>query len=94
MALLGSELKDQQAMLINRLSKDVIVVPDRDKAGEKLVEDAIQQGWSVALPDWADGINDIGEAVAEYGRLYTLHNIAVTAESSPLKIRLRAKKWF
>ena len=40
-ALLGSEVKDQQAMLINRLNKDVIVVPDRDEAGSKLIEEAI-----------------------------------------------------
>jgi len=50
-ALLGSEIKDQQAMLINQLSKDVIVVPDRDKAGSKLVEQAIELGWQVSLPD-------------------------------------------
>ena len=93
-ALLGSELKDQQALLINRLSKDVIVVPDRDKAGKKLVEDAISQKWNVAMPDWSSDVNDIGDAVAKYGRLYTLHSIAISAESSPLKIRLRAKKWF
>lgn len=93
-ALLGSELKDQQAMLINRLSKDVIVVPDRDTAGKKLVEDAIAQEWGVAMPNWADDVNDIGDAVDKYGRLYTLHSIAVSAETSPLKIRLRAKKWF
>ena len=93
-ALLGSEIKDQQALLINRLSKDVIVVPDRDDAGSKLVEQAIELGWHVSMPNWNDNINDIGDAVAMYGRLYTLHSIAVNSESSPLKIRLRAKKWF
>ena len=93
-ALLGSEIKDQQALLINRLSKDVIVVPDRDDAGSKLVEQAIELGWHVSMPDWNDSINDIGDAVGMYGRLYTLHSIAVNSESSPLKIRLRAKKWF
>ena len=93
-ALLGSEIKDQQALLINRLSKDVIVVPDRDDAGSKLVEQAIELGWHVSMPDWNDNINDIGDAVDMYGRLYTLHSIAVSSESSPLKIRLRAKKWF
>ena len=51
-ALLGSEVKDQQAMLINRLNKDVIVVPDRDEAGSKLIEEAIDLGWGVSMPDW------------------------------------------
>jgi hypothetical protein len=93
-ALGGSEISDQQAMLLNRLQKEIIVVPDRDKAGSKLVERAIELGYSVSMPPWADDINDIGDAVARYGRLYTLHSIAVHATDSPLKIRLAAKKWF
>jgi hypothetical protein len=93
-ALTGSEIGDQQALLINRLGKDIYVVPDRDKAGSKLIEAAIERGWGVSLPDWASDVNDIGDAVARYGRLYTLYSIASAAETSPLKIRLRAKKWF
>ncbi len=93
-ALGGSEINDQQAMLLNRLAKDIIVVPDRDSAGSKLVERAIELGWSVSLPEWSQEVNDIGDAVSKYGRLYTLYSIANAAESSPLKIRLRAKKWF
>ncbi len=93
-ALGGSEINDAQALLINRLNKDVIVVPDRDKAGSKLVEQAIELGWQVSLPNWDMDINDIGDAVQRYGRLYTLYSIANAAESSTLKIRLRAKKWF
>ncbi len=93
-ALLGSEIKDQQAMLINRLNKDVIVVPDRDEAGAKLIEEAIDLGWGVSMPDWGDDINDIGEAVNKHGRLYALHKIVSASETSPLKIRLKEKKWF
>jgi hypothetical protein len=93
-ALGGSEISDQQAMLLNRLQKQIIIVPDRDKAGSKLVERAIELGYSVSMPDWASDVNDIGDAVSKYGRLYTLHSIATSANDSALKIRLRAKKWF
>ena len=93
-ALTGSDINDAQALLLNRLGKDIYVVPDRDRAGAKLVEQAIDRGWHVSMPDWDIGINDIGDAVVKYGRLYTLYSIANSAESSPLKIRLRAKKWF
>ena len=93
-AILGSEISEQQSMLLNRLGKDIIVVPDRDKAGSKLVERAIELGYQVSMPDWSQDICDIGDAVSKYGRLYTLHSIAVAAEDSALKIRLRAKKWF
>ena len=93
-ALGGSEINDAQALLLNRLNKDVIVVPDRDKAGSKLVGQALELGWHVSLPDWDLDINDVGDAVQRYGRLYTLYSIANAAESGTLKIRLKAKKWF
>ena len=93
-AIGGSEISDQQALLLNKLNKDIIVVPDRDKAGSKLVERAIELGYSVSMPDWGDDINDIGDCVDKHGRLYTLYSIVSNAEESPLKIRLRAKKWF
>ena len=93
-ALGGSEISDQQALLLNRLAKDIYVVPDRDWNGKKLAEDAIDRGWGVSLPEWSVDVKDVGDAVAKYGRLYTLYSIASAAETSPLKIRLRAKKWF
>lgn len=93
-ALGGSEISEQQAMLLNRLQRQIIVCPDRDKAGSKLVEQAIDLGYSVSLPNWSRDVNDIGDAVEKYGRLYTLHSIASQSLDSPLKIRLAAKKWF
>lgn len=93
-ALGGSEINEQQTMLLNKLQKQIIVVPDRDSSGKKLVEQAIANEWSVSLPDWESEVNDISDAVSKYGRLYTLHSIVTTAEESPLKIRLKVKKWF
>lgn len=93
-ALGGSEISDQQALMLNRLAKDIYVVPDRDWNGKKLTEDAIDRSWGVSLPDWSQDVKDVGDAVAKYGRLYTLYSIVLAAETSPLKIRLRAKKWF
>lgn len=93
-ALMGSDISDQQAMLLNRLNKDIIIVPDRDEQGAKLVEQAIDLGWSVSMPEWDSSCKDVGDAVLKYGRLYTLYSVWSAAESSPLKIRLRKKKWF
>ena len=93
-ALLGSEFNQQQAMLINRLNKEVILVPDRDSAGKKLIEPAIEQGWGISMPDWDADVKDIGDAVKRYGRLYTLYTVVNSALYSPLKIRLKEKKWF
>ena len=69
-------------------------MPDRDHPGKRLVEEAIEHGWQVSMPDWDIDIKDTGEAVQQYGQVYTLFSIVAAAESSPLKIRLKAKKWF
>jgi hypothetical protein len=92
--ILGNEISQQQAQLINGLHKDVILVPDRDRSGKKLIETVIEEyGWSVSLPDWGSGVKDAGDAVNRYGKLYTLYSIVEAAERSPLKIRLKAKRW-
>lgn len=93
-SIMGSEISKQQALLINRLNRDIIVVPDRDSKGRALAEQAIELGWSVSMPEWNKDCKDISNAVDQYGRLYTLYSIWSAAETSPLKIRLQAKKWF
>jgi len=93
-AILGSEIKDEQALLINRLAKINVLVPDRDSKGKQMVQQAIDLGWLVSFPEWEEGIDDAGSAVEKYGRLYTLHSIIGAIETSPLKIKLRMKKWF
>ena len=93
-AIGGSEINEQQALLLNKLQKQIIVVPDRDKSGSKLVEQAIDYGWSVSMPEWSQEIIDVGDAVSKYGRLYVLYSIVSASEDSALKIKLRAKKWF
>ena len=93
-ALLGSQIHEKQDWLLKRLNKEIVLVPDRDHDGPATVEQAIEYGWGVSMPDWPDDINDISECVERYGRIYTLHSIVCSAETSPIKIRLRAKKWF
>lgn len=92
-AVMSNEIGPQQRHLISRLQREVIVVPDRDEAGIKIIEQAIEWGWSVSMPDWEPGIKDINDAVRYYGKLYTLWSIVRAKESMPLKIQLRMKKW-
>ena len=66
-------LTKSQADLVDLLGKDVIVVPDRD-AGQKIIDTAIEYGWSVAS-DWEDDVKDVSDAVDKYGKLYTLWSI-------------------
>ncbi len=93
-ALLGSEIKDQQDWLLKRLDKELVLVPDRDHEGPKTVEQAIEYGWSVSMPNWPNGVKDVNDAVQKLGKITALWLITQTKESSALKIRLRAKNWF
>lgn len=93
-AILGADIMDKQAMLINRLGKRVIVIPDRDADGARTVERAIELGWSVSMPDWADGVKDCNDALRKHGELWTAYLIMQAAESMELKIRLKMKNWF
>lgn len=93
-ALLGAEIKDSQNWLLRQLGKEIILVPDRDHEGPRTVEQALEYGWSVSMPDWPEGVKDVNDAVVKLGRLATLWSIVQAKESNSLKIQLRAKKWF
>jgi len=93
-ALNGSEVSDQQAELIDRLQREVIVVPDADRAGSKLVDRAIELGWTVSFPVWQETCKDVNEAVLKYGKLFVIKSILAARESSKLKIELKKKKLY
>ena len=92
-SILGSEINDIQRELIDGLGRKVIVVPDRDAPGEKLINQAIEFGWSVAFPEWNESITDVADAVSKYGRLFTIQSILKTTESSRFKIDLKRKMY-
>jgi hypothetical protein len=91
-AILGNECSEVQADIIDSLGREVIVVPDNDRAGLNLVSQAIEYGWSVSFPIWFEDCKDISEAVIKYGRLFVLKAIIDGRESNKLKIELKKKK--
>lgn len=92
-ALLGAEIMDKQALLINRLGMEPVVLPDRDRDGLRTAEQAMANGWAVAFPEWHHDIKDANDAVRKYGKLYTLYSIFNSVETNELKIKLRMKQW-
>jgi hypothetical protein len=93
-AILGNHCHEQQADIIDSLTREVIVVPDTDKAGRNLVKQAIEYGWSVSFPTWMSKHKDINSAVTEYGKLFVLKSILAAKQSNRLKIELHAKKLY
>lgn len=91
-AIMHNEPNDTQIARINALGREVIVVPDNDKPGCVLIEKAIEQGWSVSLPDWGNDVKDVADAVKKFGRIYTLATILQYREHSQIKITMLKKK--
>jgi hypothetical protein len=92
LAVLHADINDAQVRLIRSLGRDVIVVPDQDAAGMRLVDRAVELGWSVSMPEWPEGVKDVNDAVIRLGRLATLITIMQAREISRIKIELRKKK--
>jgi len=93
-AVLGNECSESQADIIDSLGKEVVVVPDGDPAGAKLIDQAIEYGWTVSFPVWLETCKDINEAVVRYGKLFTLKSIVDARETGRLKIQLRKRKLY
>lgn len=97
-AYLGSTLTDDR---LKRLipfvnDKELIICPDRDNAGKKIVDQVLEQDlpFSIAFPNWDRGIKDSEEAVKKYGRLYTIYTILNSKEKDKALIKMNATKWF
>jgi len=91
-AIMHNEPNETQCTRIRQLGKEVIIVPDRDKPGAKLLKAAIDNGWSMSLPEWEADIKDVADAVKRYGRIYTLQTILASKESNKVKIEIAKKK--
>ena len=91
--ILSNRCNDTQAQIIDTLGREIILVPDRDEAGQSLIDSALEYGWSVSFPDWESDVKDINAAVVKYGALFTLKSIVDSKEISSLKINLKRKRY-
>jgi DNA primase len=96
-ALGTSTISLEQQELLRRLNRTIIVVPDQDKTGLELIDQALELGYQVSLPEWGFNsdnkpIKDVNEAVIKYGRLPTLLSIIQSATMSKIKIDMRRRK--
>jgi hypothetical protein len=102
-AVLSNECSEVQADIIDSLKREVIVVPDFDVkevrgrrvwAGAKLIDQAMEYGWTVSFPVWAEECKDVSKAVEKYGKLFVLKSILEARVSSKLKIELMRKRYY
>ena len=90
-SVLGNGVTPEQAHLIDKLNKRVILCPDRDSAGKDLIEKAIELGWEISFPPWSNECKDAADAVNKYGKLLTLASIVKFASDNKIKNQVKAK---
>lgn len=90
-SVLGNSVTPEQAHLIDKLGKRVILCPDRDKAGKELIEQAVALDWEVSFPPWHQSCKDAADAAERYGRLATVNSIIKHATSNKIKIQVKSK---
>jgi hypothetical protein len=84
-------MNQTQIDILKSYGKRIIVIPDRDSDGQSLVDIALENGWEVSFPNWANDIKDVGKAAQVYGRLLAVQSVIDSSESSPMKITLKRK---
>ena len=90
-SVLGNSVTAEQAYLIEKLGKRVVLCPDRDSAGKELIDQALELGWEVSFPPWHHDCKDAADAVNKYTRLGTLQSILSYATANKIKAQVKSK---
>lgn len=92
-AYMGSNVSDEQALLLKTLQRRIIVVPDQDSAGMHICDSAMNLGYQISIPDWGSDVKDVNDAVKKYGKFPTLMSILQNATSSKITVEMKRKKF-
>ncbi len=90
-SVFNADITQKQIDIINSLNRQVIVLPDWDKSGIKLIKKALELNWAVSFPCWRTVCKDANDAVIKYGKLFTLHSVIKDADYNPLSIKIKIK---
>ena len=92
-AIGSNNMSPDQAKIITNTGNRIILLPDADRSGMKLVKQAIENNWSVSFPPWDDDVKDAADAVKKYGKLFTVKSIIDNAVSNSTKAEVMAKSY-
>lgn len=93
-ASMNFEISTKQLEIINSSSSKIIVFPDlMNKGGQKMIDIAIRNNWSVYFPIWNKTL-DLGEATQLYGKVFVLDNILKNHVSDKIKIKVKRNLFY
>ena len=86
---LGSTMSDLQIQNLLNSNQHPIVLPDRQRQNQHLIDVALTFGWSVSFPDWDDNIKDAADACKAYGQIYTITSALAARTNNPIEIGVK-----
>lgn len=92
-AVLGSTISEEQAKVLKKLRKKIIVVPDRDSTGMTICNRALELGYSISIPEWGSDVKDVNDAVKKYGKFQTLLTILQAESTSKIILEMKRKQF-
>lgn len=88
---LGSTMSDLQIQNLLNSNQHPIVLPDRQRKNQGLIDAALAFGWSVSFPEWEDHIKDAADACRAYGQIYTITSALAARTNNPIEIGVKRK---
>jgi hypothetical protein len=73
-AIIGNTMKQSQIEILNKTNRPKVVIPDLNVDGLNLVEQAVELGWGVSVPNILPE-TDICKAIQAYGKLYVIKSV-------------------
>ena len=88
---MGSTLSADQIHWLSTQPAQKIVLPDRQRKNQELIDTALLFGWSVSFPEWEDDIKDAADACKKYGQIYTITSVLAAQTTDPVMIGIKRK---
>lgn len=92
-AIMSNSFTDEQVAQLNKLNRTIIIVPDQDKAGMNVCEQALDHGFKVSIPKWSADVKDANDAVVKYGKFQTLLSILRAATGSKILVDMERRRF-
>lgn len=96
-----TDIQINQLLHAKERGKRIVIVPDRDKDGLESINQALEHGFEVSLPDWGtkrtsngvEFIKDFEEASKTYGRLFCTLLLHKSICKSEFETKVLMNKW-
>lgn len=92
-ATLGSRLNNEQVQWILASGQTPIVLPDRTKSNQTMIDVALRLGWYVSFPNWHSKIKDAAQACLEYGQLFVIKSILENKTNVAVEISVKRQQF-